>query len=585
MRRIFTTLLTAMLLSAALCVGASASEFDAVAEELSAIGMFRGTAAGFELDRAPTRSEAAIMLVRLYGAEESAKAAYAAGEISHPFTDVSAFTSPYVAWLYTNGITNGYTATTYASQQPCSAQNYVVFLLRALGYRDNVDFAYADALSFAHTRGIYNPAVFEGPFLRDDLAALTYQALAADLADGSTYLLDSLISSGAIDADAAAPMTEKMTLYREMTAATNAEEKSMDMDISMVMGMDLTYLGERESTSVEVSGRVQVNAEDPADIEMSSVTEMDMLGITAITGEWIKDGWVYTETVTGGVTERTKYQLSDELLALQAQEAVDQPYMDVSSLALVESMSKKKDGGNTVYTMVIGDAMAGYLDTVMESMDEADIDTPLADLKFTDIVTTATVGRSGQLKQMVMEYGMAIESDVDGEVMRIAYDYDIVLDVNAVGSKVKVNFPDLSQFEELESSADDYADYFDVPLEIDTDSMTHQQRLAWAVSGGSADSYGLLPDQHLEGNGCIAYSAYFSDAPGEQLLFLRFADGSLAFLPQPDAEASMAPVESMEFQDGCFYYHCVALDENGETAYVYLYEVNLANKTVSMMVL
>ena len=97
MKRFLTMLFTALLLAAALCVTASASDFDAVAEDLSAIGMFRGTANGFELDRAPTRSEAAIMLVRLYGAEDTAKAAYDAGEISHPFTDVSAFTSPYVA--------------------------------------------------------------------------------------------------------------------------------------------------------------------------------------------------------------------------------------------------------------------------------------------------------------------------------------------------------------------------------------------------------------------------------------------------------------------------------------------------------
>ena len=38
------------------------------------------------------------------------------------------------------------------------------------------------------------------PFLRDDLAAVTYQALGADLKDGSTYLLASLVESGAIDA-------------------------------------------------------------------------------------------------------------------------------------------------------------------------------------------------------------------------------------------------------------------------------------------------------------------------------------------------------------------------------------------------
>ena len=124
MKRFLTVFFTALLLTAALCVTASASDYDAVAGDLSAIGMFRGTANGFELDRAPKRSEAAIMLVRLYGAEEEAKAAYDAGEISHPFTDVSEFTSPYVAWLYNKGITKGATATTFGSASTCSAKMY-----------------------------------------------------------------------------------------------------------------------------------------------------------------------------------------------------------------------------------------------------------------------------------------------------------------------------------------------------------------------------------------------------------------------------------------------------------------------------
>lgn len=89
MKRILTILAATLLLTAAMAGTASASSYDSVAEELSAIGVFRGTAGGFELDRAPTRSEAAIMLVRLYGAEDEAKAAYEAGEISMPFTDVS----------------------------------------------------------------------------------------------------------------------------------------------------------------------------------------------------------------------------------------------------------------------------------------------------------------------------------------------------------------------------------------------------------------------------------------------------------------------------------------------------------------
>lgn len=97
MKRILTILAATLLLTAAMAGTASASSYDSVAEELSAIGVFRGTAGGFELDRAPTRSEAAIMLVRLYGAEDEAKAAYEAGEISMPFTDVSETAAPSVA--------------------------------------------------------------------------------------------------------------------------------------------------------------------------------------------------------------------------------------------------------------------------------------------------------------------------------------------------------------------------------------------------------------------------------------------------------------------------------------------------------
>ena len=84
MKRILTILAATLLLTAAMAGTASASSHDSVAEELSAIGVFRGTAGGFELDRAPTRSEAAIMLVRLYGAEDEAKAAPPPPLSAHP---------------------------------------------------------------------------------------------------------------------------------------------------------------------------------------------------------------------------------------------------------------------------------------------------------------------------------------------------------------------------------------------------------------------------------------------------------------------------------------------------------------------
>lgn len=201
--RIGTLVLILGVLWAALCGGASAARYESDAQILSGIGVFRGTAGGFELDRAPTRSEAAIMLVRLYGAETAASEMYAAGTTAHPFTDVSAYTSPYVAWLYTNGITKGTSASTFGSQSACTMQNYVVFLLRALGYQDGADFSYADALSYARSHGIATYGLSEG-FLRDDLALLTLRALGAGKKDGSGTLLDALIRDGAVDGSSTA---------------------------------------------------------------------------------------------------------------------------------------------------------------------------------------------------------------------------------------------------------------------------------------------------------------------------------------------------------------------------------------------
>ena len=140
MKRFLTILITALALTGVLCVSASASNFDAPAAELAAIGMLRGSAGGFQLDEAPTRSQAAIMLARLYGAEDEAKAAYAAGNLKCPFTDVSGTAAPYVAWLADKGLASGTSASAFGASSACTAKAYTIFLLRALGYKDNTDF-------------------------------------------------------------------------------------------------------------------------------------------------------------------------------------------------------------------------------------------------------------------------------------------------------------------------------------------------------------------------------------------------------------------------------------------------------------
>ncbi|MGO5115256.1 hypothetical protein ACTQ33_09535 [Candidatus Avoscillospira sp. LCP25S3_F1] len=103
------------------------------ADFLHALGLFRGTAEGYALDRSMTRSEAAVMLVRLLGKEDEALAQ----SPSHPFTDVPQWASPYVGWLWTNGLARGVSATAYGADHVVTAEQYLIFLTRAL-YGPNV---------------------------------------------------------------------------------------------------------------------------------------------------------------------------------------------------------------------------------------------------------------------------------------------------------------------------------------------------------------------------------------------------------------------------------------------------------------
>ena len=462
MKRIFTVLAATLLLTAAMAVTASASDYDAVAEDLAAIGVFRGTSDGFELDRAPTRSEAAIMLVRLYGAEDTARAAYEAGELTMPFTDVGATAAPYVAYLYENGIVNGTSATTYGAANACSAQNYAAFLLRALGYQDGTDFQYADALTFAQEKGFYDPMMFSGTFLRDDLAAVTYQALGTDLKDGSTYLLKSLIDSGAVDAEAAAPITEKIEAYRALVAASaDMESTAMDVDVTASIDMSVTQDGETVSMPMTMDGSMQMVL-DENNLQMAYDFDIGAMGETMTMREWLTDGWVYVEsTVENGETVRTKTQVNlEEQLALieQTQATASMDMVNVSGLAMVDSITAQTQGTNTIYTLVIsGSSMNSMMGSAFSSMLGSDT-LPAEDLQammdmltFDDITAVYTVDRSGSLQDIQMTFAMElnIPAEEGSTPMVMTAAYDMTMTVNATGDSVRITFPDFSDFEEV----------------------------------------------------------------------------------------------------------------------------------------
>ena len=195
-------LFAAVLFMAVLFVSAGASSYDHYADQLKELGLFQGTNQGYDLDRAPTRAEAATMLVRLLGKEDAAKEL----QYTAPFTDLKGWEKPYVQYLYDHGLTTGATATTFEPLKPCSAQMYTTFLLRSLGYSDaeGADFSYAQAISFGRSIGLVNAAnCNESRFLRDHVVAMSMAALGTEMKGADDMLLEKLVEEGAVDAAAA----------------------------------------------------------------------------------------------------------------------------------------------------------------------------------------------------------------------------------------------------------------------------------------------------------------------------------------------------------------------------------------------
>ena len=212
-------LLAAMLAVVSLLVVAGASNYEHYADQLNSLGLFQGTDTGYELDRAPTRSEAATMLVRLLGKEQQALQL----EYTAPFTDLEGWEKPYVQYLYDNGLTTGASETTFEPLEACSAQMYTTFLLRALGYSDaeGQDFSYAQAVSFGESIGLVDDAnCDQSNFLRDHVVAMSMSALGTAVqSDDDTVLLEQLVDEGAVDASAAE------ALLNELEAGTQPEEE------------------------------------------------------------------------------------------------------------------------------------------------------------------------------------------------------------------------------------------------------------------------------------------------------------------------------------------------------------------------
>lgn len=279
MKKLFRRCLAGVLAAAALTAAVSAADFTHCADRLYDMQLFYGTDAGYDLDRAPSRTEASAMLVRLLGKETEAQSK----NYKSPFTDVPAWAKPYVGWLYQNKLTYGIGGNKFGSNDKCDARMMSAFLLRTLGYAEaNGDFTYATALEFAETMGVAD-AVNQSAsdFTRDEMVAMSYTALSRPTKSGASSLLAKLVQEGAINAAAAADTLALFAdhrMYENMMSASAAQARETETSTVLRMG--------RESTQLYT-----LSAVDPINRMFSTQT---WEGENAVDASWYMNGVLLT---------------------------------------------------------------------------------------------------------------------------------------------------------------------------------------------------------------------------------------------------------------------------------------------------
>lgn len=203
MKKIIAICFSILLFLMSIPVSASTAENlyfeEQLARDLKTLGLFQGVSdTDFALNRAPTRPEALVMLLRLMGAGVEAQNSTAL----HPFTDVPDWANAYVGYAYQNGLTNGVSPTEFGVGQ-ANAQVYLTFVLRALGYTDvnGADFTWDNPFSLAKSVGILPEGVDRENFLREDVVLVSYAALQTKLKDSEKTLAQKLMENGLFTED------------------------------------------------------------------------------------------------------------------------------------------------------------------------------------------------------------------------------------------------------------------------------------------------------------------------------------------------------------------------------------------------
>jgi hypothetical protein len=161
--------------------------------------MIMGLINTYELARITTRAEMFTVFTRLLGAEAEA----AAAPVDHPFADSPNWFDANLSYLYNRGLTTGTSRTAFSPDHPATVQQMCTILLRALGYRERIDFTYQSAVSDAVRLGLFTERETDilrsEEFTRDTMMYMIYYSLGAEYRGTDETMLELLIRLGQVD--------------------------------------------------------------------------------------------------------------------------------------------------------------------------------------------------------------------------------------------------------------------------------------------------------------------------------------------------------------------------------------------------
>ena len=283
---------------------ALAADFSRQTYYLNRLGIMQGDSDGFRLNCTPTRIEASVMVVRLLSCEEQALNDHD----SHPFIDVPSWADDYVGFLYQKGIVKGLDSCFFEPYQDCSADMYLTFLLRALGYSDtNGDFNADSARSFALSIGLSNDSLMnelkDKTFLRGHMAALSFEALSCRFAgkENPNTLLD-VWEAAHEKNDASAEIEKLFEILDKLRTALIKTAALKESEVHAAYSLHLVP-GSEFSRSEVIRRRLNQGKE-----EASSEIEYSEAGITGWSKLYYINGTAYFSTENEKIKCNTKIE-------------------------------------------------------------------------------------------------------------------------------------------------------------------------------------------------------------------------------------------------------------------------------------